>query len=148
MEIHCKYCNSRHIIKKGTNYGKQVYYCKDCKKYFRIGDNRIKRNAKQKEMALLLYYHNISMRSIQNIINKYFDTTISFNVINNWVETSINLSKYDTEKRNKKEKSITIETLELDELYTYFSDLRKNRKNMLKYGLVLIEDKIKLFQVK
>lgn len=148
MEIKCKYCNSANIIKRGINYNKQEYQCKDCKKYFRIGDNRIKRDIKEKELALLLYSHNTSIRSIQSVLNKYFDTNIAYNVIDNWIKTSYNLLNYDIKRSDKKEKPRTIEIIELDELYTYFYDLKKKKEKMSKYGLLLIDNEIKLFHIK
>mgnify|MGYP004676986631 CR=1 FL=1 len=177
IEVHCKYCNSTHVIKKGFNYNKQQYQCKDCKKYFRIGDNRIKRDIRQKELALLLYSHNTSIRSIQSVLNKYFDTKIGFNVIDNWIRSSYKLLNYDIKRlknisnsdsdsdnnininnnnnnsndiitTNNRNKPKTIEVLELDELYTYFYDLKKNKEKMSKYGLLLTETEIKLFHIK
>lgn len=130
MEINCKYCNSANVIKRGTNYNKQEYQCKDCKKYFRIGGDRIKRDIKEKELALLLYSHNTSIRSIQSVLNKYFDTNIAFNVIDNWIKTSYNLLNYDIKRLDKKEKPRTIEIIELDKLYTYVYDLKKERENV------------------
>ena len=149
ITIYCKYCNSDHVIKKGVGYkNKQMYYCKECKEYFRIGDNRIKRDPKQKELALLLYSHNMSKRSIQSTINKYFNTNISFNVVDNWIKTSSKLLNYDInliEQKNK-EKPKSIEVLEMDELYSKYYDLKKNEE--LKYGLLLTETGIKLLHLK
>ena len=83
--IKCKYCGRTHnIIKKGVKgkYKKQIYYCKNCKKYFSLGkDKRIKRDEKLKELAILLYSHNSSLRSIQSIIEKFYNTKISFRLI-------------------------------------------------------------------
>ena len=115
--IKCKYCGSIHTVCNGNKYGKQRYKCKECNKSFSEEDNRIKRDPKQKELALLLYSHNMSKRSIQSTINKYFNTNISFNVIDNWIKTSSKLLNYDInliEQKNK-EKPKTIEVLEMDE---------------------------------
>ena len=179
--IVCKYCENKHnIIKKGTKgkYNKQIYYCKNCKKYFSIGkDNRIKRDEKLKELALLLYSHNSSLRSIQNIIEKLYDTKISFCVICNWIKTMTKLLKIDIDNRNKEElnkdkedkenkelnkykkdnnnitnnikvKRKTIEVLEMDELWSYYYDLKKNEEKESKYGLLLTETEIKLLHLK
>ena len=115
--IKCKYCGSIHTVCNGNKYGKQRYKCKECNKSFSEEDNRIKHDIKQKELALLLYSHNMSKRSIQSTINKYFNTNISFNVIDNWIKTSSKLLNYDInliEQKNK-EKPKTIEVLEMDE---------------------------------
>lgn len=172
--IVCKYCGNKHnIIKKGIKgkYNKQIYYCKNCKKYFSIGkDNRIKRDEKLKELALLLYSHNSSLRSIQNIIEKLYDTKISFCVICNWIKTMTKLLKIDIDNRNKeelnkdkedkklnnnnkekdKDKNISkkIDILEMDELWSYYYDIKKNEEKELKYGLLLIGEEIKLLHLK
>ena len=207
--IVCKYCENKHnIIKKGIKgkYNKQIYYCKNCKKYFSIGkDNRIKRDEKLKELTLLLYSHNSSLRSIQNIIEKLYDTKISFCVICNWIKTMTKLLKIDIDNRNKeelnkdkedkelnnnkeieKEKDInkdkenkelnkyynntkynnnnnkkynnitnnikvkrkTIDILEMDELWSYYYDIKKKEEKESKYGLLLIGEEIKLLHLK
>lgn len=116
--IHCKHCNSDHVIKVGKKgkYNKQIYYCKECKKYFSEGkDNRIKRDIKQRELALLLYSHNTSMRSIQNIINLYFNTNISIRLIEKWINTAAKLLNNDINNLKQKQKPRKIDILELDE---------------------------------
>jgi transposase-like protein len=145
--IKCPYCGSIHVVRNGLKYNKQRYLCKDCHKSFSLSDNRIKRENKQRELCLLLYSHNSSLRSIQSVLNKFFDTNIAYNVIDNWIKTSTKLMQYDL-ARKEKEKPGTIEILELDELYSYFYDLKKNEKNMLKYGLLWIGTEIKLLRLK
>ena len=143
-----QYCGSIHTVCNGNKYGKQRYKCKECNKSFSEEDNRIKHDIKQKELALLLYSHNMSKRSIQSTINKYFNTNISFNVVDNWIKTSSKLLNYDInliEQKNK-EKPKSIEVLEMDELYSKYYDLKKNEE--LKYGLLLTETGIKLLHLK
>jgi hypothetical protein len=53
---------------------------------------------------------------------------------------------YDIDNKREKEKPRTINILELDELYSYFYDIKK--KNMSKYGLLLIGIEIKLLHLK
>lgn len=146
----CKYCNSdNNIIKKGIKYNKQCYYCKECKRYFTEGkDKRIKRDIKQKELAILLYMHNSSMRSIQSIINKIYNTRIAFNLITKWIKSFCKLSSIDINNNNNKTKTKTIEVLELDELYSKYYDFKKNEWKESKYGLLLIEEEIKLLHLK
>jgi hypothetical protein len=60
------------------------------------------RDVKQKELALLLYSHNCSLRSIQSAIEKYFDTKISFHLIEKWIKTFSKLLSYDLIQDNKK----------------------------------------------
>ena len=54
-------------------------------------------------------------------------------------------NKNNNNKNNNKPK--TIEVLELDELYTYFYDLKKNKEKNVKYGLLLIGTKVKLLHL-
>ena len=185
IDIKCKYCENKYkIIKKGIKgkYNKQIYYCKNCKKYFSIGkDNRIRRDEKLKELALLLYSHNSSLRSIQSVIEKFYNTKISFCVITNWIKTMTKLLKIDVDSNNKtnnnnssssnnknsnnkndkninnnsnqnnKERSKRknkIDILEMDELWSYYYDLKKKEEKESKYGLLLIGTEIKLLHIK
>jgi transposase-like protein len=144
--IKCPYCDSEHVVRNGNKYNKQRYLCKNCHKSFSLSDSRIKRENKQRELCLLLYSHNSSLRSIQNVLNKFFNTNIAYNVIDNWLKTSAKLMRFDL-ARKEKEKPRTINILELDELYSYFYDIKKNKKNILKYGLLLIGTEIKLLRL-
>jgi transposase-like protein len=151
-EIRCKYCNSVHIVRNGNKCDKQRYYCNNCNKSFTESDDRIKRNLKQRELALILYTNNNSLRSIQRTIELFFDTKISFNLIDKWIRSSVKLLQYDI-ARIKEDNQVnkppeTIPILELDELWSYFYDLKKNEKNISKYGLLLIGTTIKLLHIK
>ena len=148
--VKCKYCNKDfNIIKKGIikKSNKKVYYCKNCKKYFSIGkDNRIKRDNKERELALLLYIHNSSLRSIQNIIEKFYNTKISFRLIEKWIKSFKRMLNIDV--GNRKDKNKKIDILEMDELWSYYYDLKKKEEKESKYGLLLIGEEIKLLHLK
>ena len=58
------------------------------------------------------------------------------------------LVKEDIEEERRNKEVETIEVLKIDELYSYLYDLKKNKKFILKYGLLLIEEKIKLLRLK
>lgn len=150
--IKCKYCGSVHIKRNGNKYNKQRYYCKDCKKTFSESDNRIKRDIKQRELALILYINNSSLRSIQRVLECFFDTKISMRLIEKWNKSFTKLLNYDIH-RQKQSNQInkppeTIEVLELDELWSYFYDIKKNERNISRYGLLLIGTKIKLLHIR
>ena len=93
------------------------------------------------------------MRSIHNIINLYFNTNISFRLIEELIKTSVKLLAQDIRTNTNTVNTInntkpkTIKVVEMDELYTYVYNLKKNKKNMLKYGLLLIETEVKLFHI-
>jgi hypothetical protein len=80
-------------------------------------------------------------------MEKFFGVSISSNLIVRWIKSFSKLLSYDLD-RKEKEKPRTINILELDELYSYFYDLKKNEKNMSKYGLLLIGTEIKLLHLK
>ncbi|GMO65704.1 MAG: hypothetical protein Ta2D_11920 [Rickettsiales bacterium] len=146
-KLKCKYCNSDAIKCNGNKYNKQRYYCNDCHKSFSLTDNRIKRDIKQRELCLLLYSHNMSMRSIQSTIQMFFNTKISFRLIEKWIKSFSKLLNYDI-SRQEKDKPRTIEIVELDELYSYYYDYKKKDENKSKYGLLLTETEIKLLHIK
>jgi transposase-like protein len=163
----CPYCNSERTNKNGKKNKKQRYICRDCNKSFSDSDNRMTRDIKQKELALLMYSHNSSLRSIQSVIEKLFDTKISFSLICKWIKSfsrflnidkdneikQSNRANKDNEDRqsnkdNDKIKSHTIEILEMDELYSKYYDSKKNEQKESKYGLLLIDNEIKLLHLK
>jgi transposase-like protein len=143
----CPYCGNERVLKNGNKYNKQRYLCKDCHKSFSIIDGRVKRDIKERELCLLLYSHNMSLRSIQSVLCKFYGFNISFNLILRWVKSFSKMLSYDI-NREEKEKPRTINILELDELYSYFYDIKKNEKNISKYGLLLIGTEIKLLHLK
>ena len=63
-------------------------------------------------------------------------------------ETNKESEKNKDNNGNNGNKPKTIEILELDELYTYFYDIKKNKERISKYGLLLIDNKIKLLHIK
>ncbi|HSQ97383.1 MAG TPA: hypothetical protein VLL98_01545 [Rickettsiales bacterium] len=148
----CPYCGNEITYKNGKKYNKQRYLCPKCNKSFSLTDNRIKRDNRERELALLLYGRNSSMRSIQNIIEKFFDTKISIRLIEKWIKSFVKALQFDVninkDKIQKEEKPKTIEILELDELYTWFYNIKKNEEKKSKYGLLLTETEIKLFHIK
>jgi transposase-like protein len=143
----CPYCDNEHTVRNGKKRNRQRYLCRNCNKSFCIVDRRIKRDIKERELCLLLYSHNMSLRSIQSIIEKFYNTKISLRLIIKWIKSFSRLLSYDL-NRKEKEKPRTIYILELDELYSYFYDLKKNEKNTSKYGLLLIGTEIKLLHSK
>jgi hypothetical protein len=88
----------------------------------------------------------MSLRSIQSTIERFYTTKISFHLIQRWIKASQKLLSIDVEEVEKP-KPTTIKVLELDELHSYFTNLKKNEKNQLKYGLLLIGTDIKLLRV-
>ena len=145
--INCKYCGSEHTVCCGMNYGKQRYKCKDCGKSFCENDERVKHDYKERQFVFLLYTNNMSLSSIQRAYEGFFNKKISFNLITKWVHSMVKILKNDLKEEKKNKKPKTIEVLEIDELYSYLYDLKKNKRFMSKYGLLWVEKKIKLLRL-
>ena len=143
----CPYCNGNRINKNGNKYNKQRYLCRDCHKSFCEEDARIKRPTFQRELALTLYINGSSFRSIQRVIELCFNTTVSHTLIQKWIKTSVKLLKSDCNDKDNNKKKTTIKILELDELYSYYYNFKKNKKNISKYGLLLTETDMKLIHL-
>lgn len=138
----CKYCDSNIIIKKGIKYNKQCFYCRGCKRYFTEGkDNRIKRNVRQKELAITLHLYDNSMRSVQHAINLLYDTKISISSIFKWIK-SFKKSYTITKEQNEENRHKTMKILTINELH----NLKENEWKDLKYGILLTEKGTKLIQ--
>ena len=131
----------------GNKYNKQRYLYIDCHKSFCEEDARIKRPTFQRELALTLYINGSSFRSIQRVIELCFNTTVSHTLIQKWIKTSVKLLKSDCNDKDNNKKKTTIKILELDELYSYYYNFKKNKKNISKYGLLLTETDMKLIHL-
>lgn len=145
--INCKYCGSECTVCCGMKSGKQRYKCKDCGKSFCEVDDRIKHDYKERQFVFLLYTNNMSLNSIKRVYEGFFNKKISFNLITKWVHSMVKILKNDLEEEKKDKKPETIEILEIDELYSYLYDFKKNKRFMSKYGLLWIEEKIKLLRL-
>ena len=98
------------------------------------------------------------MRSIQSTINKFYNTNIAIRLIEKWIKSFKKLLELDINNKKEKTKEIeeterkdrpkTIEVLEMDELYSKYYDYKKNEQKELKYGLLLIENEIKLLHLR
>lgn len=38
LDLKCKYCNSRNVIRFGVQKNKQQYFCKNCERKFNLND--------------------------------------------------------------------------------------------------------------
>ena len=89
----------------------------------------------------------MSLSSIQRAYEGFFNKKVSFNLITKWIHSMVKILKNDLEEEKKDKKPETIEVLEIDELYSYLYDFKKNKRFMSKYGLLWIEEKIKLLRL-
>ena len=90
----------------------------------------------------------MSLSSIKRVYEGFFHKKISFNLITKWIHSMAKLVKEDIEEERRSKELETIEVLEIDELYSYLYDLKKNKKFISKYGLLLTEEKMKLLHLK
>ena len=167
--IKCRYCGSTYCVKHGkTSTNKERYLCKSCNKNFSLNDNRIKHPIKHILLALILLNKNISKRNIQKTLQEVFKIKLSYSVLDRWFKTfeyllDNNKDKERDKDKNKEDKKLNnnnnknntnknipkkIDILEMDELWSYYYDLKKNEEKESKYGLLLTETEIKLLHLK
>ena len=150
--IKCRYCGSVYCIKHGkTSTNKERYLCKNCNRNFSLNDNRIKHPIKHILLALILLNKNISKRNIQKTLQEVFKIKLSYSVLDRWFKTFEYLLDNNKDKDKDKNNNIKkkkIDILEMDELWSYYYDLKKNEEKESKYGLLLTETEIKLLHIK
>ena len=119
---------------------------------FSLNDNRIKHPIKHILLALILLNKNISKRNIQKTLQEVFKIKLSYSVLDRWFKTFEYLLDNNKDKDKNKNIQKKIDILEMDELYSYYCDIRKERKKdeekESKYGLLLTETEIKLLHIK
>ena len=119
---------------------------------FSLNDNRIKHPIKHILLALILLNKNISKRNIQKTLQEVFKIKLSYSVLDRWFKTFEYLLDNNKDKDKNKNIQKKIDILEMDELYSYYCDIRKERKKNeekeSKYGLLLTETEIKLLHIK
>jgi transposase-like protein len=83
----CKYCGSEKTIKNGKVNGVQVFKCKACGHRFTEGSEFPKMRTESKIIAISidLYFEGLSVRKIQNQIEKIFEVDVSQVTIWKWV---------------------------------------------------------------
>ena len=99
MTVRCKYCGGINVIKHGKKYNKsgkfQIYYCKDCKRYFSENTTFKKMRFKGEliTVALDLYCKNVSLRRIAEHLNLVYGVKVSHVTILNWIRRYSTLFK-------------------------------------------------------
>lgn len=83
----CKYCDSTHVVKNGKVKGKQVFKCKTCGHRFTKGSAFPKMRTESRiiSTSIDLYFEGLSVRKIQNQIEKIFDVHVSQMTVWKWV---------------------------------------------------------------
>jgi putative transposase len=94
-EIKCPKCNSTHIIRKGLTHSKefasQRYQCKEGKHKFT--DKGESKGLKGNPLAVIavadLYFKGLSLRAIEDHMNKIYSLHVSYPTIHRWIRRTI-----------------------------------------------------------
>jgi transposase-like protein len=90
--VQCKYCDSEKVVKDGKVKGKQQYVCRSCGHKFIEGSDFPKMRVESRiiSTALDMYYEGLSVRKVQNQLQKIFGIQIGKSAVWKW------LIKYST----------------------------------------------------
>ena len=143
MPLSCKDCQGNRIIKNGFIEDVQRYRCKQCGYNFVEGDKRIKYGSKDHLKVIKLYLENCGIRTIERL------TGIRNSQISKWIEHTAAYIRIQLRTSESKIKTIQdIEIMELDELCTFVKKDRRTEESTSSYGLLLIDQQIKLLILK
>ena len=112
--MNCPRCQHTHFVKNGFVNAKQRYKCKNCKYQWTRRTQRGKPQT-QKNLALLLYCHGLSMNAISKLFGSHVTTVLK------WIRT---FAKKHTPKPTLPPEATVI--LELDEMWHYIGK-KKNK---------------------
>lgn len=94
----CIYCGSSNLMKYGLRKNKtgnlQVFYCRDCHKYFtfNIGFEKMKHNPQAITSAMQLYFSGESLRNTMKSL-RLLGVEVSYRTILNWIKKYVGLMK-------------------------------------------------------
>jgi len=126
--IRCKYCNSNAVVKFGTYKGKQLYWCKVCKRKFKGDDALFHMKVKPEYVshALSEYYSGMSIGDIANTMKQETGYYPSKHIVYNWVDkfTSIAINHFRDYKPNVGDIWVADETvLDMDKEKVWLWDI-------------------------
>lgn len=139
MSFSCKFCGLNNYVKNGFVHGVQRYKCKQCLSNFIEGDKRQKYTQQDRLKVIKLYLENCGIRTIERL------TGVRNSQISLWIEETAQYIKEELRKCQNTIHSVKdISILEIDELCTYIKKDQKTAEDMSSYGLLLIDQQIKL----
>ena len=139
MSIVCKSCGISRYVKNGFVHGVQRYKCKGCGSNFVEGDKRQKYKLEDRLKVIKLYLENCGIRTIERL------TGVRNSQVSKWIEEAADNIKAELKRSQSNINSVRdIAILELDELCTYIKKDQRTEESLPLYGLLLIEDQIKL----
>jgi len=134
--MNCKFCGNTQYVKNGFVHGLQRYRCKKCKANFINGDKRKKYDASDVLKSTELPLNNFSIGNTKKL------TGIPDSQISKLITDML------SKTRNELGSIKNIPTIEIDELYSYVKKAQETGKTVPLYGLLLIENQIKLLILK
>lgn len=138
MEGRCKKCGKEERVKNGYVKGKQRYKCKGCGQSYREGDLRERYSTEKKLRVIRWYLEGVGIMSIERMEN------VPNPLIIKWIRKFSKILRQHLNEIEIPEDAKKIEIIELDELFTYCQ--KKLTKST--YGLLLIEEEVKLLTLK
>lgn len=94
-KILCPKCNKKEIIRYGWQDGKQIFFCKYCKKKFRT--NRLKNKTySSKIITNAITYYNLgsTLNKTVKLINMRFKVKISRSCVHKWIKEFSDICSY------------------------------------------------------
>lgn len=85
--IPCVRCGSIRVIHYGIRSGKQVYFCKDCKRKFNEQSllKKVQFTPELITLTLDLYFSGLSLRKIARNISDHFNIHVEYTTIYSWI---------------------------------------------------------------
>ncbi len=126
--INCKFCQSSHVIKYGTDKGTQMYFCRDCNHKFARTDTipQMQNSTRDIADALNMYYEGMSLNEIRRNFIQQDKNYISKISAYNWVQRFTKHAVKEADKYHPKVGSVWIadETvLDIDGKNVWFWDI-------------------------
>lgn len=93
--ITCKNCGSSDIYKFGTYKGKQLYYCKACKRKFKADDTQFhaKYPIEWESSAVDMYFRGMSYKDVREHLQVQYGYSPSKSVIGKWIVKYTDLAR-------------------------------------------------------
>jgi len=114
--IPCDKCGSIHVIRYGSDNGKQTFYCKDCKHKFRQVSmlKKAKFTPELVSLTLDLYFSGMSLRKVARNVGDHFNVDINYSTIYSWIQKYVPIISEYVNTLAPKELS---ETWHVDEMF-------------------------------
>lgn len=87
IDISCKYCGSKNVIKWGNFRGIQRFFCKDCQRKFADNDAlpNMQTPTEQVGAALSMYYEGHSLNKVRRLLSQIYNSYPSDSSVYRWL---------------------------------------------------------------